>query len=91
MIKHFEFGETWLDFIQQLCTYRLPRLVTYNTYMRSYQYKILNNVTFLNKKRNTFGIKSSPLCSFCNLYDETPYHIFHDCDRVKCLWSNLVQ
>ena len=69
----------------------LPRLITYNTYMRSFQYKILNNVLFLNKKLHTFGIKPSPLCSFCNLYDEIPYHIFYECDRVKCLWSDLVQ
>ena len=66
----------------------LPRLITYNTYMRSFQYKILNNVLFLNKKLHTFGIKPSPLCSFCNLYDETPYHIFYG-DRVKCLRSSL--
>ena len=31
--------------------YMLPRLATYNTYMRSLQYKLLNNVLFLNKKR----------------------------------------
>ena len=71
--------------------YMLPRLITNNTYMRSFQYKILNNVLFLNKKLHTFGIKPSPLCSFCNLYDETPYHMFYECDRVKCLWSDLVQ
>ena len=71
--------------------YMLPHLITNNTYMRSFQYKILNNVLFLNKKLHTFGIKPSPLCSFCNLYDETPYHMFYECDRVKCLWSDLVQ
>ena len=69
----------------------LPHLVTYNTYMRSFQYKILNNVLFLNKKLHTFGIKPSPLCSFFNLYDEIPLHIFYECDTVKCLWTNLVQ
>ena len=31
------------------------------------------------------------MCSFCNLYDETPYHIFYECDCAKCLWSDLVQ
>ena len=71
--------------------YTLPRLITNSTYMRSFQYKILNNVLFLNKKLHTFGIKPSPLCSFCNLYDETPYHMFYEWDRVKCLWSDLVQ
>ena len=39
----------------------------------------------------SFGIKPSPLCSFCNLYDETPYHMFFEHDHVKCLWSGLVQ
>ena len=34
---------------------------------------------------------SSPLCPFCNLYDETPLPIFYECDRIKCLWSDLVQ
>ena len=43
--------------------YMLPRLVTHNTYMRSFQYKILNNILYLNKKLHIFGIKSSPLLS----------------------------
>ena len=64
----------------------LPRLVTHNTYMRSFQYKIY----FLIKKLHIFGIKSSPLCSFCN-YDKASFHIFYECDRVKYLWSDLVQ
>ena len=50
--------------------------------MGSFQYKILNNVLFL---------KNSPLSSFCNLYDETPLHIFYECDAVKCLWADLIQ
>ena len=58
--------------------YTLPRLITNNTYMRSFQYKMLNNVLFLNKKLHSFGIKPFPLCSFCNLYDQTPYICFMD-------------
>ena len=63
----------------------------HNTYTRSFQYKILNNILFLNKKLHVFGVKLSPRCSFCNLYDETPFHIFYENDRVKHLWSDLVQ
>ena len=44
-----------------------------------------------NKKLHIFGIKSSPLFLFCDLYDETLFHIFYECDRVKFLWSDLVQ
>ena len=69
----------------------LPRLATYNSYMRSFQYKLLNNVFFLNEKLHIFGIKSSPLCSFCNVCDGTPLHMYYEWDRIKCLWSDLVQ
>ena len=62
-----------------------------NTYMRSFQYKILNNILYLNKKLHIFGIKSSPLCSFCNVYEETPFHIFYECDHLIFLWSELDQ
>ena len=55
--------------------YMLPRHVTYNSYMWSFQYENLNNFLFLNKKIYTFGIKPS-LCSFCNLYDETPFYTY---------------
>ena len=70
--------------------YMLPRLASYNTYMQSCQYKLLNSVLFLNKKLHIFGIKSSPVCSLCNLCDETPLHIFYECDSIKCLWLDLV-
>ena len=71
--------------------YMLSPLIIYNTSMTSFQYKISNNVLFVNKKLHTFGIKPSPLRCFSNLYDETPYHMFYECDRVKCLWSDFVQ
>ena len=76
--------------IEWTAIYMFTRLVTYNTYMRSFQYKILN-VLFSNKILYTFGITPSPLCSFCNLYDETPLHIFYECNGVKCLWVDLIQ
>ena len=59
--------------------------------MRSFQYKILSNILYLHKKLHIFGIKLSPLCSFSNLYDKTPFQISYECDRVKFLWSELVQ
>ena len=69
--------------------YLSPRLATIDTTLRSFQYKILNNVLFLNKKLYTFGITNTALCSFCNTVEETPIHIFFDCVHVKCLWERL--
>ena len=79
------------DDIDWTAIYVLPRLVVHDTYIRSFQYNILNNILYLNKKLHIFEIKSSPLFSFYNLYDETPFHIFYECDHVKYLWSDLVQ
>ena len=31
------------------------------------------------------------MCSFCNLFDESPFHVVYECDCVKHLWSDLVQ
>ena len=69
--------------------YLLPRLATTDTTLRSFQYKILNNVIFLNKKLYTFGITDTVFCSFCKILEETPIHIFYDCIHVKSLWEKL--
>ena len=69
--------------------YLLPRDVTVDAYTRIFQYKILNNILFLNKKLFLFGIVDSPLCSLCNLENETPIHLFSECHVSKALWADL--
>ena len=69
--------------------YLSPRLATIDTTLRSFQYKVLNNILFLNKKLYSFGITNTALCSFCNTVEETPIHIFFDCVHVKCYWERL--
>ena len=54
----------------------MPRRVTIDNNLRIFQYKILNNVLYLNEKLFKFKIVSSPLCSFCNSEDETQIHLF---------------
>ena len=90
--SNFYFENLFNDnYIDWAAIYMLAHLATYNTYMRSFKYKLLINVLFLNKKLHIFGIKSSSLHSFCNLCDKTPLHTFYECDSMKCLWSDLVQ
>ena len=69
--------------------YILPRITTINTYLYSFQYKILNNILFLNKKLFVFGMKNTPLCSSCKKEEETPLHIFSECNSVINLWQQL--
>ena len=89
--------KTFIENFPQLCNYNwqiiymLPRRTTNDCFLRIFQYKILNNILFLNKKLHIFGMVSSPLCSFCNLYDETTHHIFSDCFHTLRLWEELKQ
>ena len=56
--------------------YLLVRIVTKDSTLRAFQFKLLNNVLYLNKMLFKFGKSGSPLCSFCNVKDETPFYLF---------------
>ena len=56
--------------------YTLPRIATCDSNLRVFQYKLLNNILYLNKALFRFGFANTSLCSFCNIYDETPFHLF---------------
>ena len=66
-----------------------PHLANIETTLRSFQYKILNNVLFLNENLYTFGIQILLFALFVTLKKKTPIHIFFDCIHVKCLWERL--
>jgi len=63
------------------------RKATKNAYARSFQYKILNNVLYLNKRLALFGLASTSNCSFCVRSDET---MFVECSFSIALWHGLV-
>jgi len=56
--------------------------ITIETYLRCFQYKILNNCLYLNKKLYIFKLVDSPRCSYCLNDMETVQHLF-----VECLYS----
>ena len=62
--------------------YILLPIATVNTYLHSFQHKILNNILFFNKKIFVFRMKNAPLCSFCNKEEETSLLIFSECTSV---------
>ena len=69
--------------------YLLPRKVSNDTNLRMFQYKILNNILYLNKQLFIFNKKDTKLCSYCKLQDETINHIFVECKFAIKLWSDL--
>ena len=63
---------------------------TIDTYTRSFQYKLLNNILYTNKDLYRFKIKESPRCSFCFTHLETVEHIFVTCPESKNLYFRIV-
>ena len=56
--------------------------------IRIFQYKILNNVLYLNQRLFHMNIVTSSLCSLCKKEPETISHLFLNCNFSQQLWSN---
>ena len=69
--------------------YLLQRKVSNDTNLRMFQYKILNNILYLNKQLFIFNKKDTKLCSYCKLQDETINHIFVECKFAIKLWRDF--
>ena len=71
------------------CTFDWKQIITINSYQRNFQYKILHNILYLNKKLYILGKVDSPLCSYCHSNDESVAHLLWECVHVSQLWSQL--
>ena len=60
-----------------------------DTNLRIFQYKILNNVLYLNEKLFRFKKVLCLLCFFCQSENETPIHLFHCCIKTNLFWYKL--
>ena len=75
--------------IEWSTVYLLPRFATIDSYTRAFQYKIINNALFLNKKLSAMGVIESPECSLCKQEPETAIHLFCQCPVTSELWEKL--
>ena len=66
--------------------YVLPSIVTKDSRLRVFQYKLLNNVLQLNKMLFRFEKIDLPLC--CKTIDETPLHLFYNCIKRNFFGTN---
>ena len=56
--------------------YMFPTIIMKDSWLRIFQYKLLNNVLYLNKIPFRFAKINLTLCSFCKLEDETTLDLF---------------
>ena len=59
------------------------------TCLRVFQYKILNNILYLNNRLYKFGFADNPLCSLRAKEPETIKHLFCYCIYTQKLWKSL--
>ena len=65
--------------------YMIPCKVSISSSIRIFQYKILNNILYLNRKISKFDQGVSHLCSLCLKEPEDILHIFCQCDKTNSL------
>ena len=68
--------------------YLFSVLASIESKIRMFQYKILNNVLYLNQRLSDMNIVGSSLCSQCKREPETISHLFLNCNFSQQLWSN---
>ncbi|MCV6630748.1 MAG: zinc-binding domain-containing protein [Flavobacteriaceae bacterium] len=76
------------DMLDQI--YLLPHFVASETYIWSFQYRLLNYILFTNVKLLKIGFALTDKCTFCNSYEETFYHLFFECSHVQAFWRCFV-
>ena len=69
--------------------YTLAGKATIDMRMRIFQYKILNNILYLNRQLYHIKIDNSPMCSLCGQNVETVTHLFFSCIESYKLWTEI--
>ena len=60
----------------------------YETYLQSFQYKIINRILNCNYNLHVWKIKNNPQCIYCHLQDTIEHHLFF-CTDTKIFWTKL--
>ena len=69
--------------------YLIPRMFTVESKLRIFQYKVLNNILYLNDRLYKMGIVQTPLRSLCKREKETVIHLLCQCHVTRQLWCSL--
>ena len=67
----------------------LPHSVTLESYVKAFQYKVLNSILYTNTILYKMGFRTNDLCSFCKSQSESLNHLFFHCPYSKQFWNDL--
>jgi len=67
----------------------LVKSVALETFAQCFQFKILNDILFLNTRLAKIGRIQSDLCMFCQTSRETLEHFFYRCSFSTEFWTKF--
>ena len=67
----------------------MPHIVCSESYVKAFQYKVLNSILYTNTKLHKIGFIADNKCSFCKFEPETLRHLLFDCVYSKLFWKDF--
>ena len=65
------------------------KTVSSEMFIRSFQFKILNDITFTNSRLAKIGYVQDDFCTFCKVSPETVNHLFYECIHTNQFWKDF--
>ena len=65
------------------------KTVSSEMFIRSFQFKILNDITFTNSRLAKIGYVQDDSCTFCRVSPETVNHLFYECTHTNQFWKDF--
>ena len=67
----------------------LPHIICFESYVKAFQYKVLNSILYTNFKLCKIGYIADDKCTFCKSESETLIHLFFNCVYSKLFWKDF--
>ena len=69
--------------------FRNIKSYSYETFIRSFQFKLLADITFTNHHLSKIGYVPNDQCTFCEEGSETVHHLFYECSFSHRFWKHF--
>ena len=69
--------------------FTLASKITLHTKLQNFQFKFLHHIIYTNSKLFKMKLVNSPICSYCQMLEETLLHLFCECKATREFWNNV--
>ena len=68
--------------------FKLPHSIVVESYVKAFQYKVINSILYTNTKLYKIGFRTNDLCTFCDNQPELLNQFLTEFELYWCLISN---